>query len=151
MRDEGRNPRSQSELAAFAADNEPGLSFLFPGIWLLNISSRLKNFIAFVPINGQKTRYYLRVYHRISNPLIAKAFEALMGLSNRFILSQDRRVVVTQTPLDSSAAQQDILIGADRAVSQFRRYHARLLKQNDSVVLQEAIMNEIPVAAFPED
>jgi len=58
--------------------------------------------------------------------------------------------VVTQTPLDSSAAQ-DILIGADRAVSQFRRYHARLLKQNDSVVLQEAIMNKIPGVSCPED
>ena len=151
MRDEGRSPRSQKELAAAAADNEPGLSFLFPGIWLLNISPRLKNFIAFVPINEHKTRFYLRVYHRISNPVIAKAFEALMGLSNRFILGQDRRVVVTQTPLDSSAAQQDILIGADRAVSQFRKNHARLLKRNNSVVLQEAIMRELPVASCPED
>ena len=74
-----------------------------------------------------------------------------MGLSNRYILSQDRRVVVTQTPLDSSDALQDRLIGADRPVSQFRRYHARLLKQNDSVVLQEAIMHEIPDASCPED
>ena len=151
-RDEGRSPRSQSDLAAAAADNEPGLSFLFPGIWLLNISSRLKNFIAFVPINGQKTRYYLRVYHRISNPVLAKAFEALMGLSNRFILSQDRRVVVTQMPLDSFDARQDRLIGADRANSQFRKNYARLLKQNNSVVLQEGIMHEeIPVASCLED
>ena len=152
MRDEGRSARSQSDLAAAAADNEPGLSFLFPGIWLLNISSRLKNFIAFVPINGQKTRYYLRVYHRISNPVLAKAFEALMGLSNRFILSQDRRVVVTQMPLDSFDARQDRLIGADRAISQFRKNYARLLKQNNLVVLQEGIMHdEIPVASCLED
>ena len=34
---------------------------------------RLKNFIAFVPINEQQTRYYLRVYHPIRNPFIAKA------------------------------------------------------------------------------
>jgi phenylpropionate dioxygenase-like ring-hydroxylating dioxygenase large terminal subunit len=142
MRDEGRNPRTLSELAAVAADNEPGLSFLFPGIWLLNISSRMKNFIAFVPINEQKTRYYLRVYHRINNSVIAKAFETLIGLSNRFILGQDRRVVVTQTPLDSSDALHDRLIGADRAVSQFRRYHTRLLKHNDSdsVILEEEII-----------
>ncbi len=131
-RDEGQAPRSQSELAEAAVDKEPGLSFLFPGVWLLNISPSLKNFIGFVPINDQKTRYYLRVYHRIQNPVLAKIFEALIGLSNRFILSQDERVVVTQTPMDSADAHEDRLIGADRAIIQFRRLHSRLLERCDS-------------------
>jgi phenylpropionate dioxygenase-like ring-hydroxylating dioxygenase large terminal subunit len=132
-RDEGQTPRSQSELAAAAVGKEPGLSLLFPGIWLLNISPRLKNFIAFVPVNGQKTRYYLRVYHRIRNPVLAKIFEVLIGLSNHFILRQDERVVVTQTPMDSADAHEDRLIGADRAIIQFRRLHARMLERSDSV------------------
>ena len=129
-RDEGRRPRSQLELAAAAAGKEPRLSFLFPGIWLLDLSPRLKNVIAFVPVNEHRTRYYLRVYHRIRNPVAAKVFETLIGLGNRFILNQDRRVVVTQTPRDSSDARQDRMIGADRAVSQFRRLHAQLLGRN---------------------
>ena len=124
--------RSQSQLKAEAANSEPGLSFLFPGVWLLNIGPRLKNFIAFVPINEHKTRYYLRVYHRIRNPFIAKAFEFVMGLSNRYILRQDQRVVVTQTPLNSSYAREDRLIEADRAISEFRRQHERLLKSSDT-------------------
>ena len=132
-RDEGQTPRSQSELAAAAHGKEPGLSFLFPGVWLLNISPSLKNFIAFVPVNGQKTRYYLRVYHRIHNPVLAKIFEVLMGLSNRFILHQDKQVVLTQTPVDSADAVQDRLIGADRAIIQFRRLHVRMLEPRDSV------------------
>ena len=125
--DEGRHSRSQTELAAAAVGKEPSLSFLFPGVWLLNISPRMKNFIAFVPVNDQTTLYYLRVYHRIQNPLLAKPYEWLIGLSNRFILNQDRRVVVTQTPL-KSADGEDRLIGADRAISQFRQIHARLLE-----------------------
>lgn len=129
-RDEGRRPRSQLEMAAAAAGKEPRLSFMFPGTWLLDLSPRLKNVIAFVPVNEHRTRYYLRVYHRIRNPVAAKVFETLIGLGNRFILNQDRRVVVTQTPRDSSDARQDRLIGADRAVSQFRRLHARLLGRN---------------------
>jgi phenylpropionate dioxygenase-like ring-hydroxylating dioxygenase large terminal subunit len=130
-RDDGQAPRSRGELAAAAAGKEPGLSFRFPGLWLLNISPRLKNFIAFVPINAQKTRYYLRVYHRHRTAIIAKPFEMLMGISNRFILGQDRKVVVTQTPADSSTAGDDRLIGADRAIVKFRQQLARLLKKDD--------------------
>ncbi|MFZ4703616.1 MAG: Rieske 2Fe-2S domain-containing protein [Candidatus Methylumidiphilus sp.] len=125
-RDEGQQHSSQEELAKAASLKEPGLHFLFPGVWLLNISPRMKNFIAFVPIHERETRYYVRVYHRIKNPLWAKIYELLVGLSNRFILDQDRRVVVTQTPLDSSQANDDRLIGADRAIIQFRRLHAKL-------------------------
>jgi phenylpropionate dioxygenase-like ring-hydroxylating dioxygenase large terminal subunit len=44
--DEGQAPRSLAALAAAASGKEPGLSFLFPGVWLLNISPRLKNLIA---------------------------------------------------------------------------------------------------------
>ena len=138
-RDLGQPQRSQEELAAVARTKEPGLHFLFPGVWLLNVSPHLKNFIAFVPVNGQKTRYYLRVYHRTPNLFLAKAYEFLMGLSNRFILNQDRRVVVTQTPKDSSLAIEDRLIGADRAVSQFRRWHGRLMDQVKTATADEGL------------
>jgi phenylpropionate dioxygenase-like ring-hydroxylating dioxygenase large terminal subunit len=132
-RDGGDSPRSQPELAKAAEGKEPGLSFLFPGIWLLNISPHLKNLLAFVPINEQRTRYYLRVYHHIQIPLFSKLFEVVMGISNRFILNQDKRVVLLQTPPNSSEARQDRLIGADNAIAQFRRLHAVLLEQSESV------------------
>jgi phenylpropionate dioxygenase-like ring-hydroxylating dioxygenase large terminal subunit len=125
-RDEGQQHSSPEELAKAASHREPGLHFLFPGVWLLNISPRMKNFIAFVPVNERQTRYYVRVYHRINNPLAAKVYEGCIGLSNRFILDQDRRVVVTQTPPDSSQALDDRLVGADRAIIHFRRLHAKL-------------------------
>ena len=50
-----------------------------------------------------------------------------MGLSNRYILEEDRRVIVTQRPMDSGEADHDRVIGADRAISQFRRIHQDLL------------------------
>lgn len=127
--DEGQRPRPLSELKAEAAGRQPSLDFRFPGVWLLNISPRLKNFIAFVPVNEQRTRFYLRVCHTIRNPLLAWPFEKLMGLSNRFILNQDRRVVVTQTPANSAQARGDRLIEADRAIAQFRHLHASLLER----------------------
>lgn len=119
--------REMPELALAAAGKEPGLDFLYPGIWLLNIGPRFKNFIAFVPINEHTTRYYLRVYHQIGPGFAARPLGWLMSLSNRFILNQDRRVVVTQVPVSSEDANDDRLVGADRAINEFRKQLARLL------------------------
>jgi phenylpropionate dioxygenase-like ring-hydroxylating dioxygenase large terminal subunit len=119
--------RDMSELAAAAAGVEPGLEFLYPGIWLLNIAPRFKNFIAFVPINEHATRYYLRVYHQFGPRLTSRPLGWLMSLSNRFILNQDRRVVVTQTPASSEHAGDDRIVAADRAIVEFRKQLARFL------------------------
>jgi phenylpropionate dioxygenase-like ring-hydroxylating dioxygenase large terminal subunit len=130
-RDEGQGARGAAELKAAAAGREPTLDFKFPGVWLLNMSPRMKNFIAFTPINEHKTRYILRIYHRYLNPLAAKPFEAVMGLSNRFILNQDRRVVETQTPRESPPLGEDRLVEADRAIARFRAIHASLLEPGE--------------------
>jgi len=129
-RDDGR-VRSLEELAAAASGMEPGLDFLFPGLWLLNISARMKNFIAFVPINETETRYYLRTYRRAgrlkwARPL-TRPLDWLTSLGSRFILGQDRRVVLTQTPASSVDATADRLVGADRAINYFRKLHAGML------------------------
>jgi hypothetical protein len=52
-------------------------------------------------------------------------------LSNRFILNQDKRVVVTQTPRESPAAGEDRLVEADRAIARFRALHASLLERGE--------------------
>jgi phenylpropionate dioxygenase-like ring-hydroxylating dioxygenase large terminal subunit len=126
--DDGK-ARSPAELAAAAAGTAPGLQLLYPGIWMLDLGPRLKNFIAFVPVNATTTRYYLRTYHRIRMRLLAWPFERLMGLSSRYILGQDKRVVLTQTPASSLDATEDRHIGADRAIVLYRKWHARALQQ----------------------
>lgn len=129
-RDAGRPPRPMAELAAAAAGREPDLTFLFPGVWRLRISPALKHVLAFVPVDETTTRYYLRLHHRVvRNPLLAVPFETVMRLSSRHILNQDRAIVVTQTPRDSMQASEDRLVGADRAIAQFRRLHAQLLRK----------------------
>jgi hypothetical protein len=65
------------------------------------------------------------------NPIVARLFEVMMAIRNRFILGQDKKVVVTQTPADSSSAREDRLIGADRAIVKFRRQLAILLKRSE--------------------
>jgi phenylpropionate dioxygenase-like ring-hydroxylating dioxygenase large terminal subunit len=116
--------RAPDELAAAARDKQPGLQLLFPGVWLLNLGPRLQNFIAFVPVDERRTIYYLRIYHRVRWRLLAWPFEQLMNLSNRFILRQDRRLVITQTPASSLDAG-DGHIAADRAIVLYRKWLAR--------------------------
>jgi phenylpropionate dioxygenase-like ring-hydroxylating dioxygenase large terminal subunit len=126
-KDDGGPARSPEALAAAAATVEPSLDFMFPAVWLLNIGPRFKNFIAFVPINERSTRYYLRSYRLGRGNLLTSGLDAVMSWANRFILNQDRRVVITQTPADSAAAREDRLLGMDRAIIQFRRLQAQLL------------------------
>jgi phenylpropionate dioxygenase-like ring-hydroxylating dioxygenase large terminal subunit len=128
-RDDGAPARTQEELAAAAVGLEPSLEFRFPGLWLLNIGARFKNVIAFVPINERSTRYYLRSYRLGGNARLMRPFDSLMSLANRFILNQDRRVVMTQTPAQSGDARDDRLMGIDRAIIQFRRLHSQLLER----------------------
>jgi len=136
--DDGGPIRSLDELAAAASGTEPGLHFLFPGVWLLNISARMKNFLAFVPINEQETRYYLRTYRPAASALLTRPFDWLSSRASLFILQQDRRVVVTQTPASSVDVTSDRLVGADRAINMFRKLHARMLEAaNESEVNQQ--------------
>jgi phenylpropionate dioxygenase-like ring-hydroxylating dioxygenase large terminal subunit len=119
--------RTMAELAAAAADTGPSLDFRFPGVWLLDLGPRLKNMIAFVPIDEHRTRYYLRVYHRIGMRFLGWPFERLMSISNRLILKQDLRVIATQTPRSGLDIAGDRLVAADRAISQYRKLNARMV------------------------
>lgn len=130
-RDDGSPLRSADALAQAAQQRPPTQILRLPGCWLLNISASLKLFLVFVPVNEHCTRYYLRSCWRFGPRWLAPAIGWLIGLSNRYILNQDRAVVITQTPADSSQARGDQLIGADLAIAQFRRVHAQLLANGD--------------------
>lgn len=130
-RDVGQAQRTQAELREAAAGQPPRIQFLFPGTWQLHLGQSIRNVVAFVPINEHSTRYYLRFYHRTRLPFVRRLFEMAMGWSNRFILSQDKRVVVTQTPANSLEASSDRYIEADRAIIEFRKRLASLLQGPD--------------------
>jgi hypothetical protein len=126
-KDDGSPLRSAEQLAQAAQQRPPTQILRLPGCWLLNISPAFKLFLVFVPVNERCTRYYLRSYLRFGPRWLAPAVGWLISLSNRYILNQDRAVVVNQTPADSTDAHSDQIISADRAIVQFRRAHARLL------------------------
>jgi phenylpropionate dioxygenase-like ring-hydroxylating dioxygenase large terminal subunit len=123
-RDDGAPALTLEELATKSAGHEPSLHLKFPGIWKLNISPGFKNFIAFVPIDEGRMLYYLRSYLPSRWGILGWLFHRLTRWSNRFILGQDRRVVATQTPVNSLDSREDHLVGADRAIIEYRKWLA---------------------------
>jgi hypothetical protein len=69
--------------------------------------------------------YYLRSYLPARWGVAGWLFHRLTRWSNRMVLGQDRRVVVTQTPVNSLDSREDHLVGADRAIIEYRRWLAR--------------------------
>jgi hypothetical protein len=122
QKDHGQRPRALESLALTAKEQPPALTLKFPGLWLLNISPKLKLLVAFVPIHASSTRFYVRSYHRFRLPLIRTIVSWALGLSNRLILNQDERVVSSQTPTSSLDAV-DHPLGCDRAILAFRKWY----------------------------
>lgn len=101
----------------------PTIQFIFPNLWLLTIRAReFFQFIAFVPVAPERTRLYLRAYQGfIRFPLLAPLLGPIFNWSNAVILNEDRRVVLSQRPLDTSDAANEKLFPSDGAIVHFRR------------------------------
>jgi phenylpropionate dioxygenase-like ring-hydroxylating dioxygenase large terminal subunit len=93
----------------------PTIQFIFPNLWLLTIRARkFFQFIAFVPEAPERTRIYLRAYQGfVSLPLIAPLLKPMFNWTNEIILNEDRRVVLSQLPKDSSKAVDERLFPSD--------------------------------------
>ena len=120
-KDDSSTQRTMAQLEQNAKTSKPGLVFIFPGLWLLNLGNNLQNFIAFAPVNEHCTRYYVRVYYRAKVPLLSRVLAHLTGRANLLILNQDRKLIITQTPANSLAAEHDKLISADRTIIAYRK------------------------------
>lgn len=97
--------------------------FRFGNIWKLNISALMKQTIAFVPVDEHETRIYLRTYHRFTRiPILRSIVAWLLAPFNSVVLYQDHRVVMTQDPNNSLAAQSEVLFPSDRAIRAFRNW-----------------------------
>ena len=99
------------------------IEFRFPNIWTLTIvPHKFSQMLAFVPIDEQTTRLYLRAYQKYCTvPGLAALVNSIMRITNGVILSQDRRVVLSQWPQNSLEAGDEKLYPSDRAISLFRQ------------------------------
>ena len=127
-REDGVPARKVSELDPPAPGSSPMLQFIFPNIWQLCISSELRMFVAFVPVDGENTLFYLRYYQRFMTFPVIKELVNWMGMiSSRQIASQDRRVVINQKPSRTQLKQMgEILTQGDHAILTYRQHRHKL-------------------------
>ena len=105
------------------------LHFKFPHIWQNYLSDKFRIFIAFVPIDENTTKFYMRLYQRtLKIPILKQIFHWIANRFNLVILHQDRRVVITQQPIKTELEMGENLFQGDLPIIEYRRKRAELLK-----------------------
>jgi phenylpropionate dioxygenase-like ring-hydroxylating dioxygenase large terminal subunit len=105
---------------------ETYFEYRFPNVWILNLSQKFKNTLAFVPVNDHETLIYQRAYHQITRiPILRNMVSWVLKISNIFILGQDHSVVMGQIPGNVLNASEEQLFPSDRLIRRFREWLAQ--------------------------
>ena len=127
--DEGQIPKKASELQE---EPPPQLRFKYPNVWLNLISKEIKLIIAFVPIDEENTKLYMRYYQKISKVPLLKGFIAWTGKIGSYVIErQDKRIVETQLPKRSDLKSDENLIPGDRPIVMYRAKREEMIRLNN--------------------
>ena len=103
------------------------LQFQMPNLWQNIISSDVRIVAIFAPIDEGNTCIYLRFYQKfIRAPGLKQLVNSISNISNRYILHQDRRVVLTQIPKKTELKMDENLIQGDAPIIEYRKRRAAL-------------------------
>jgi phenylpropionate dioxygenase-like ring-hydroxylating dioxygenase large terminal subunit len=129
-RDDGSAPVPSAELDESVT--AVSLQFRFPHLWQNILGDKAAVFLAFVPVDENNTRIYMRFYQRmITVPLLGHLVAWMGKVFSIVILRQDKRVVVTQRPIRTALRMGELLIPADRPIAAFRQRRHELLESGD--------------------
>lgn len=104
------------------------LNFNFPHLWQNYLGDKVRIFIAFVPIDEEHTKFYMRFYQKFMKIPILKGIVNWFGKrSSIVILHQDRRVVVTEQPIKTKLKMGENLIQGDLPIIEYRKRREKLL------------------------
>lgn len=130
--DVGQKPLKATEMTDY--DNYFKLKFIMPNLWQNQISDKLKVVAAFVPIDEYNTMIYLRTYQAFAQmPVIKGIVLNIINLYNLKILNEDKRVVITQTPLNTHDQISENLIPGDLPIGQYRRMANQIIEDNKNI------------------
>lgn len=116
--DRGQVPKDHNE----AEIKNTSLHFLFPNIWLNNVSDKIKIIIFFAPVDEHNTILYIRFYNRLTSSKFINLIIAQIGKIGNFVVErQDKRVVITQFPKKSTLKMNENLIKGDLPIIEYRK------------------------------
>jgi hypothetical protein len=91
--------------------------------------------IAFVPIDENNTRLYIRTYQKsVKIPILRELFLLASRAGSYIIERQDRRVVITQRPSRPYHRMGETLLSGDGPVIEYRRKRAELIEEANRTV-----------------
>lgn len=128
--DDGQTPEKPDEIEEH--EKLFSLQFQMPNLWQNIISDKIKIVAAFAPIDEGNTKIYLRFYQNFMKlPVLKQIINSLSTISNKIILHQDRRVVLTQLPKKTKLSMGENLIQGDLPIIEFRRRREALKKEGN--------------------
>ena len=126
--DDGTLPRKPQDIPH--PDTAALLHFHFPNLWQNRLGENMRVMLAFVPIDEENTKLYLRFYGRfLGVPALDKLLCHVSNLGNRIILGQDKRVVLTQEPKKTWLSMGEKLFQADRPIVAYRQRRKELIEE----------------------
>ena len=103
------------------------LQLQMPNLWQNVISDNIRIVAIFVPIDDEHTEIYLRFYQKFMKiPVLKQLVNKMSNISNKYILHQDRRVVLTQIPKKTEFKMNENLIQGDVPIIEYRKRRAYL-------------------------
>jgi phenylpropionate dioxygenase-like ring-hydroxylating dioxygenase large terminal subunit len=94
---------------------------LYPNVWQLAVSPTMFLVMAFAAIDDENTKLYFRTYRSFGTlPLVKPVVDVFINAFNRKVVSQDRRVVLSQRPRSSAKGVGELLLREDAAVRHYR-------------------------------
>lgn len=125
--DEGQKPLKASEMTDL--DSYFKLKFIMPNLWQNKIADKLSIVAAFVPVDEETTIIYLRTYQAfVSIPVVQGIVFKVLDWYNLKVLNEDKRVVLTQRPINTHVDIKENLIPGDVPIGQYRRMVKELTK-----------------------
>ncbi|WGS64710.1 aromatic ring-hydroxylating oxygenase subunit alpha [Marinitoga aeolica] len=98
------------------------LEFKFPNYWENHIAEKIRVVAAFVPIDEEHTKIYLRFYNKFTKSrLLNKIIGKFAIPFNKKVLNQDKEVVETQIPKKSELKMKENLITGDLPILEYRK------------------------------
>lgn len=130
-KDKGQMPQKPEEVEDY--ERLFSLQLQMPNLWQNRISESVRIVAVFAPIDEENTRIYIRQYRSFGKaPVLRHIVDLFSNISNKVILHQDRRVVVTQLPKKSELSMDEKLLQGDIPIIEYRKRRA-LLKSLDKL------------------
>jgi len=134
--DVGQRPQKPNEVENF--EKLFHLQYQVPNIWQNIIGDKLRVFAAFAPVDEENTHIYLRFYQNFMHvPVLKQLVNALTTVSNKIILHQDRKVVLTQLPKKSEFSMKENLVQGDLPILEYRKRRDQLKRANEAAELSK--------------